>query len=169
MKSIIKYVCLFALFPIGTSCEDEGLDVRDIEIPSGYALSAGTSTLFMNSSKAYDSPADWVSGTYKSRFFAGDGLYDDIRTSDNDTGGGLGPVYAGYSCGSCHRNAGRTKPALWTEGGSGSYGFSAMLVYVTRKNGAFFPDYGRVIHDQAIYGVKPEGKLRTKLHYKEQP
>ena len=92
MKILIKYICLFALLPMWTSCEDEGLDVRDIEIPSGYALSAGTSTLFMNSSKAYDSPADWVSGTYKSRFFAGDGLYDDIRTSDNNTGGGLGPV-----------------------------------------------------------------------------
>lgn len=65
-------------------------------------------------------------------------------------GGGLGPVYAGYSCGSCHRNAGRTKPTLWSEGGSGSYGFSSMLVYISRKNGAFFQDYGRVLHDQAF-------------------
>ena len=40
----------------------------------------------------------------------------------------FGPVYDGYSCGSCHRNAGRTKTSLWTEGGSGSYGFSSMLV-----------------------------------------
>lgn len=36
-----------------------------------------------------------------------------------------------------------------------------MYVYVTRKNGAFFQDYGRVIHDQAIYGVEPEGKLHV--------
>lgn len=34
-----------------------------------------------------------------------------------------------------------------------------MLVYISRRNGAFFRDYGRVLHDQAIYGVKPEGKL----------
>lgn len=148
-------------------CEDDGLDVTDIKVPSGYALSAGTSTIFVNSSKAYDSPADWVSGVYNSRFYTGDGLYDDIRTSDSNTGGGLGPVYAGYSCGSCHRNAGRTKPAIWSEGGSGSYGFSAMLVYVTRKNGSFFQDYGRVLHDQAIYGVKPEGKLRSKIRYQK--
>ena len=147
------------------SCDDEGLDVLDIEVPEGYALSAGTSTIFMNSSKAYDSEADWVTGTLASRFTRGDRLYDDMRTSSNDYGGGLGPVYAGYSCGSCHGNAGRTKPALWSDGGSGPYGFSAMLVYVTRKNGAFIKDYGRVIHDQAIYGVSAEGKLKVEWRY----
>ena len=106
----------------------DGMDVLDVEVPAGYALSAGTSTNFISSSKAYDMPADWVSGQYDFRFNQGDGLYDDVRTSDNGVTGGLGPVYAGYSCGSCHRNAGRTKPTLWSEGGSGSYGFSSMLV-----------------------------------------
>ena len=40
-----------------------------------------------------------------------------------------------------------------------------MLVYITRKNGAFFQNYGRVLHDQAIYGVEPEGKLSVKYDY----
>jgi len=146
-------------------CQDDGLRIQDIEVPDGYALSAGTSTVFVNSSYAYDTPADWAAGSYHTRFFRGDRLYDDARTSSNGYGGGLGPVYAGYSCGSCHRNAGRTRPALWSEEGSGSYGFSAMLIYVTRKNGAFFQDYGRVIHDQAIYGVKAEGKVRMTKRY----
>ena len=161
IKSISALVVALALM----SCDDEGLDVLDIEVPEGYALSAGTSSIFMNSSKAYDSEADWVTGALASRFTRGDRLYDDMRTSSNDYGGGLGPVYAGYSCGSCHGNAGRTKPALWSDGGSGPYGFSAMLVYVTRKNGAFFKDYGRVIHDQAIYGVSAEGKLKVEWRY----
>ena len=133
----------------------------DVYVPNGYALSAGTSTIFTTSTFAFDSNADWVSGVYNSRFTRGDKLYDDVRTSSNNYGGGLGPVYAGYSCGSCHRNAGRTRPTLWSEGGSGSTGFSSMLVYITRKNGSFFPNYGRVLHDQAIYGVKPEGKLKV--------
>lgn len=145
--------------------ESSGLDEDDIEVPAGYALSAGISTNFLNSSFAYDMESDWVQGVYAKRFTSGDGLYDDVRTSSNGVGGGLGPVYAGYSCGSCHRNAGRTKPTLWSEGGSGSYGFSSMLVYVTRKNGAFFQDYGRVLHDQAIYGVQPEGKLKVDYTY----
>lgn len=147
------------------SCEEDGIDVLDVEVPTGYSLSAGTSTIFLNSSYAYDTEADWVLGNNLTRFIRGDRLYDDVRTSTNASGGGLGPVYAGYSCGSCHRNAGRTRPALWSDSGSGGYGFSAMLVYVSRKNGAFFKDYGRVLHDQAIYGIKPEGKLNVTFEY----
>ena len=135
--------------------------------PEGYALSAGASTVFMRSSKAFDSPAEWLTGTYASRFIRGDKLYDDMRTSANGYGGGLGPVYAGYSCGSCHSNAGRTRPSVWSEQGSGSYGFSAMLVYVSRRNGAQFKDYGRVLHDQSIYGVSAEGKLKVDWRYEQ--
>lgn len=147
------------------SCESDGLDMIDIEVPVGYELSAGTSTVFLTSSVAYDSEAPWVSGDYLTRFVRGDRLYDDVRTSANGDGGGLGPVYAGYSCGSCHRNAGRTRPGVWNDNGSGPYGFSAMLVYITRRNGAFFRQYGRVLHDQAIYGVTPEGKLKVDWSY----
>ena len=149
------------------ACEEEDkMDIDTVAVPANYALSAGTSTIFLNSSTAYDTEADWVSGIYSSRFTSGDGLYDDVRTSSNNPNvGGLGPVYAGYSCGSCHRNAGRTRPTLWSEGGSGSYGFSSMLVYVSRRNGANFKDYGRVLHDQAIYGVEPEGKLHVEYDY----
>lgn len=164
MKQYYNLFLFIILLLITGACED-GFDMDDVEITDGYALSAGTSTLFVNSSKAYDSNADWVTGNNLIRFYRGDKLYDDVRTSSNSQGGGLGPVYAGYSCGSCHRNAGRTRPTLWSEGGSGSYGFSSMLVYITRKNGAFFRDYGRVLHDQAIYGVKPEGKLSVKYTY----
>ena len=164
------YCVSLGLLLIGaTACtEEERLDVPDVPdvtVPSGYALSAGTATVFLNSTIAYDTEAPWVSGSYASRFIRGDGLYDDVRTSSHGDGGGLGPVYAGYSCGSCHRNAGRTQPTLWSEGGSGSYGFSSMLVYITRRNGAFFKNYGRVLHDQAIYGVKAEGKLKVKYDY----
>lgn len=159
------YIGLIGLTSALCGCESDGLEAIDIEAPEGYALSAGTSTLFVNSSIAYDNEAPWVSGDYLTRFVRGDRLYDDVRTSTNGEGGGLGPVYAGYSCGSCHRNAGRTRPALWNDGGSGPYGFSSMLVYVSRKNGAFFKDYGRVLHDQSIYGVKAEGKLKVNWNY----
>ena len=81
------------------ACEGDTYDILEIDVPGGYELSAGTATVFMRSSKAYDTPANWVTGAYNSRFNNGDGLYDDVRTSTNGTGGGLGPVYAGYSCG----------------------------------------------------------------------
>ena len=147
------------------SCDTDGIDVLDVDVPSDFALSAGTSTIFLNSSVAYDSEAPWVSGEYLRRFIRGDKLYDDVRTTSGGEGGGLGPVYAGYSCGSCHRNAGRTRPGVWSENGSGSYGFSAMLIYITRRNGALFREYGRVLHDQSIYGVNAEGKLKVTWRY----
>lgn len=151
-----------------TGCSDsDGIDMIDVEVPAGYELSAGTSTIFLSSSFAYDSEAPWVSGDYLTRFVRGDRLYDDVRTSSNSEGGGLGPVYAGYSCGSCHRNAGRTRPGVWADNGSGNYGFSAMLVYITRRNGAFFRDYGRVLHDQSVYGVEAEGKLKVDWEYQQ--
>ncbi|MBR4534102.1 MAG: thiol oxidoreductase [Bacteroidaceae bacterium] len=151
---------------IACSGDDGGWTDADLTVPKGYGLSAGTSTIYSTSSFAFDSEAEWVTGSLKKRFTRGDKLYDDARTSSNGYGGGLGPVYAGYSCGSCHRNAGRTKPALWESAeGSGNYGFSAMLCYVTRKNGVFFQNYGRVIHDQAIYGVQAEGKVHVQKHY----
>ena len=162
---------LFSALPVLSSCDKgESLDVEDIKIPTGYALSAGTATGFYNSSIAYDQGASWLSGSYDKRFNTGDRLYDNVKSAnENGMGGGLGPVYAGYSCGSCHRNAGRTEPTYWTNfkqgsnDGSGSYGFTSSLIYITRRNGSFFPDYGRVIHDQAIYGVKPEGKLKVRI------
>lgn len=178
MRSEKKYLSMMLatvmMMAVVSCSDDEAIGEGDLTVPKGYKLSAGTSTIFSSSSFAYDSEADWVTGDLKRRFIRGDKLYDDARTSSNDYGGGLGPVYAGYSCGSCHRNAGRTKPALWTQTGtdsdgtpvygSGSYGFSSMLVYVTRKNGAFFQDYGRVIHDQSVYGVTAEGKLECRWH-----
>lgn len=159
-RQISGTLCALVIAVALGGCDDGTDDLLSIEIPEGYALSAGTSTLFLNSSVAYDSNADWVSGSYLTRFFRGDRLYDNARTSSTDgITGGLGPVYAGYSCGSCHKNAGRTRPALWNDGGSGPYGFSAMLVYITRRNGGQFRQYGRVLHDQSIYGVRAEGKL----------
>lgn len=158
---IVALVCLFIL----SSCTDETLVDSAILKPNGNVasyneLSAGTATVFLSSDKAYDNEASWVTGDLLHRFNSGDALYDDPRNSDsNPSVGGLGPLYVGFSCGSCHKNAGRTSSTLFTEGGSGKSGFSSCLAYISRKNGGFFRQYGRVLHDQSIYGTKPEGKL----------
>ena len=84
---------------------DEFLEVHANDLTK-WGLSAGTSTIFWDSSKAYDIDAEWLSGKYATRFQHGNRLYDNV--TDN-----YGPVYAGYSCGSCHLNAGRTTPGVW--------------------------------------------------------
>lgn len=168
---------IFSLLPalagvLCTACEN-GLDDTLIRKPNGSVakaeeLSAGYSTIFSTGPDAYDMAAEWVTGELSSRFNRGNSLYDTSRGVDENGGlGGLGPVYAGYSCASCHKGAGRTKPTLFTDGGSGSYGFSSVLIYITRKGGGFFLEYGRVLHDQAIYGSQPEGKLRATYTEKE--
>ncbi|MBL4745767.1 MAG: thiol oxidoreductase [Flavobacteriaceae bacterium] len=125
-------------------------------------LSAGNSTTFTFTSVAFDTPAAWVTGALMDRFLSGDTLYDTPRVADgNPINGGLGPVYSGYACGSCHVGAGRTKSHLLTEGGSGPYGFSAFLTFMRTPNNQYHRNYGRVLHDQAIYGVSPEGKLKV--------
>ncbi|MCL3852521.1 thiol oxidoreductase [Parabacteroides sp. GYB001] len=171
MKQVILPIVLLAGI-LCTACED-GLDDTLIKKPNGTVakpeeLSAGYSTIFSTGPDAYDMSAEWVTGELNSRFNRGNSLYDTSRGVDENGGlGGLGPVYAGYSCASCHKGAGRTKPTLFTDGGSGNYGFSSVLIYITRKGGGFFPEYGRVLHDQAIYGSKPEGKLKATYTEKE--
>ena len=46
MNRLMRYSCLLLCLSAGlTACDDDGIDVLDIEIPEGYALSAGTSTI----------------------------------------------------------------------------------------------------------------------------
>ena len=62
MKYIIRLLLAVVLTALW-SCENDGLevnDIRDIEVPEGFVLSAGTSTVFKNSSYAYDTDANWV-------------------------------------------------------------------------------------------------------------
>lgn len=152
-----------------SSCEKE--EYEDIYKPNGEIaslseLSAGESTIFTFTSVAYDTPADWATGDLYQRFLDGDGLYDTPRHSGTGTYGGLGPVYVGYSCGSCHNNAGRTKSTLHTDGGSGN-GFSSFLAFMRSPNDQYHRDYGRVLHDQAVFGAIPEGRLKVEYTEKE--
>ena len=163
---LLALICLMFFACVQNRCDD-------IKTPGGHVaspeeLSAGTSTIFTSSSKAYDTPADWVTGDLAGFFLRGDALYDNPRVTDgNPVNGGLGPVYAGYSCASCHNDAGRTQSTLFTAGGTGNYGFSSFLTFIRTPNDQNFPQYGRVLHDQAVYGSKPEGKLRVKYTEKE--
>lgn len=54
-----RYLAISILFmSLLTACSDEnGMTEQYMEVPDGYGLSAGTSTVFMNTSFAYDSEA----------------------------------------------------------------------------------------------------------------
>lgn len=100
---LLKHSLLFSIMLSLNACsDDDGTDIIDIKVPEGYALSADISTIFLNSSTAYDVEANWVAGKYLTRFNSGNKLYDNAIPSGNDVeAGGLGPLYAGFSCRSC--------------------------------------------------------------------
>ncbi len=133
-------------------------------------LQGGELTVFDGTSKAYDQPSPPIAHNEELlvRFRKGDALYDTPRVAspaELPGTGGLGPLYVGYACSTCHQGAGRTMPTLFTTGGTG-FDFSTFLVFLrSRRTGDIFPEYGRVLHDHATLGAKPEGRLATT--YKE--
>ncbi|MDR1344873.1 MAG: c-type cytochrome [Tannerellaceae bacterium] len=148
----VAFACVTAF----CACNED--EILSVPLPADALTSAGTATVYNIGKSAYDTPASWVTGDLLRRFYAGDLLYDRNRGTE----GGKGPLYAGSSCGSCHSNAGRTLPSMYTaDSGSGTIGFSSQLVYITKQNGSFFRNYGRVLHDQVIKGEKAEGKLKA--------
>lgn len=70
--------------------------------------------------------ADWIDADpdYAMRFRDGDGLYDDTRTIS----GGLGPVYAGYSCGSATAMPGARNRSYGTVEAASAKGEAALTV-----------------------------------------
>ena len=67
-QSYLLASSLFLLFSCVACEEDDKMDMDKIDVPNGYALSAGTSTIFLNSSVAYDTNADWITGANSIRF-----------------------------------------------------------------------------------------------------
>ncbi len=159
LRWINMCVLLMAVFISSCEKEEESIFNDPRRIADAATLSAGSATVYAIGVTAYDTPAPWVTGSLETRFLRGDKLYDDPRTSNqaDPLQGGKGPLYIGSSCGSCHNRAGRTMPTF----GTGTGGFSSQLVYLAKKNGGFFRQYGRVLHDQTIYGVSAEGKLKV--------
>lgn len=167
-KTFLYYSFLITILSMGLLVSCQKSPTEPILTSSGNIalqkeLSADVLTIFSASSIAYDTPSNLVSGNFMDRFLEGDRIYDQSRVSnptDAEGTGGLGPLYVGFSCTSCHEKAGRVKSTLFTHGGSGN-GFSSQLVFIKTNNGQYYRDYGRVLHDQAIFGVKPEGKINV--------
>lgn len=132
-------------------------------------LQGGDLTVFDNTSMALDRPSRPITDNalYFERWQLGDVAWGTDRVANSVENppppgtGGLGPLYVGKSCSTCHAGDGRTKSTLYTHGGTG-YDFSSFLTFLRTPNGQQHRDYGRVLHDHATFGVKPEGRMRVK-------
>jgi CxxC motif-containing protein (DUF1111 family) len=147
---------------LGASCAPES--AHDADLAQG-----GDLTVFDNTSSAFDrsSPPVLADEHLHARWLNGDKLWGTDRVASSveapppDGTGGLGPLYVGKSCSTCHAGGGRTKSTLFTHGGTG-FDFSSQLVFLRTQGDQTWRSYGRVLHDHGTFGVQPEGRLQVK-------
>ncbi len=157
MRYLNLFVTFLLIIVFNIGCEDKSTP-PEIEENDPRYFSGGDLTVFNTTSLAFKDPAPNI--TDLDLHLEGDLIYETPRVSKGPKFSGLGPVYNNYSCNSCHNSNGRTRPTLWTEGGSGS-GYSVFLAFVNSSNGGVIPGVGYVIHDQAIFGAKPEARVHV--------
>jgi CxxC motif-containing protein (DUF1111 family) len=133
-------------------------------------LSAGTTTVFETNRRAFSLPVANMSVERRNRFAVGHSFFNmpwveaPASTRIRD---GLGPHFIARSCTACHTHDGRAQPP---EDGEQPMGLLLRLSVPGRdRHGGPVPDpnYGDQFNNQAIAGVKPEGKVE--ILYEETP
>ena len=102
-----------------------------------------------------------MTGNLSTRFYQGDALYDNPRVSGDDPaqGGDRGLCMPAPRAAVATRTPEEPTRRSTRRAEPAAEDLSSHLIYITKKNGGFFRGYGRVLHDHAITGVEPEGKL----------
>lgn len=136
----------------------------------GEELSAGETTVFETNRRAFSLPAANMTLDRRSDFAVGHSFFNmpwveppsSTRARD-----GLGPHFIGRSCTACHTHDGRAQPPEEDEQPMGL--LFRLSIPGQDRNGAPLaePTYGGQFNNQAIDGVKPEGKVR--ISYEELP
>ncbi|MCB1377121.1 MAG: hypothetical protein KDK89_01950 [Alphaproteobacteria bacterium] len=79
--------------------------------------------------------------------------------ASTDSADGLGPLFNGRSCASCHHAGG---PARFGSN-EGNAGISGLAVRVAQPDGTAHPGLGRQIQDGAVAGLVAEGSINARL------
>lgn len=136
----------------------------------GEEMSAGDTTVFETNRRAFSLPVANMSLDRRSDFAVGHSFFNmpwveaPASTRARD---GLGPHFIGRSCTACHTHDGRAQPP---EDGEQPMGLLFRLsIPGSDKYGAPLaePTYGGQFNNQAVDGVKPEGKVQ--ITYEEVP
>ena len=136
----------------------------------GEEMSAGDTTVFETNRRAFSLPAANMPLDRRGDFAVGHSFFNmpwvqppsSTRARD-----GLGPHFIGRSCTACHTHDGRAQPS---EDGEDAMGLLFRLSIPGRdRYGAPLaePTYGGQFNNQAVDGVKPEGKIT--ITYEELP
>lgn len=143
--------------------------------PDNPSLSGGTTTVFDTSSNAYSLPATNIPITQRDRFFVGNAFFKQpwvIAPASTQARDGLGPLYNTNTCQGCHIKDGRGHAPPGGESPAQNESVSLLIRLSVPadetsresldKFGALpHPVYGGQLQDQAIPGVKPEGRVHV--------
>ncbi len=162
-KNILKIV-LIGVFVVLYSCNNNNDD--DLPDIIEGEMAGGETTIYMQSSKAFSTPAPNLSGANLEKHLDGDVAFEAIFVSGNSpVNGGLGPVFNNNSCIGCHISDGRAAPPANINDMSGFF-YKISMAGVDEHNGpAPVPGFGTQLQHQAIYGYQKEATL--KVVYKE--
>lgn len=132
-------------------------------------LSGGATTVFLTDETAFGQAAPNLSAASLLKHDEGDEAFAAEFAARASAGhpAGLGPLFHHVSCEGCHVGDGRGMPALDDQG------FNSMLLRLSQMGidahgePAAIAGFGGQLQDQAIAGVRPEGKFA--INYTEQP
>ena len=136
-------------------------NIEVIAINNEY--SGGDTTVFVQSSSAFDNPAPNLSPEGEARHIVGDNEFEQsFVTAPALVNSGLGPAFNNTSCAACHPKDGRGEPP--EAGGISNTFFLRLSIPGTdpETGGPLpVPGFGTQLFDRAIFNVQPEAIVET--------
>ena len=126
-------------------------------------LSGGDTTIFDQSSFAFDNPAPNLDDEGEARHIVGDNEFEQtFVTAPAIFNGGLGPAFNNTSCAGCHPKDGRGVPPE-AGGISNTFFLRVSIPGSDPETGGPMPmpGFGTQLFDQAVFGVQPEARVET--------
>ncbi len=157
--SAMLYVAITAYNQDGESA------FSNVEVISiNNALSGGDTTVFVESSNAFDNPAPNLSAEGVERHLVGDDEFEqNFVTAPAVVNSGLGPVFNNNSCIACHPKDGRgSAPEEGQAPESLLLRLSVPGVDAETGGPLPIPGFGTQLFNRAIFGVQPEATIETK-------
>ena len=133
----------------------------------------GNTTVYEVGRNAFSLPAANMASDRQTRFFVGNSFFKKAwveAPSSTTARDGLGPHFIARSCGACHALDGRGATPAFENGLQAEQPMALLFrLSIPGKNGSVQPEptYGGQFNNDAIPGVKPEGKVT--ISYTEQP
>lgn len=163
MTQLSYYKLTLLAVLILTACSNnEDSDYLDLPDLNERLMAGGETTVIINTSNAYATPAPNLSSADLALHLSGDVLFESVFVTPPSTvNSGLGPIFNNSSCISCHPKDGRAAFPLEINARSGFF-LRASIPGNTATGGPIpVPGFGLQIQNQAVFGATAEAKYQV--------